>query len=56
MIAALERLRRASGMPDAMPENMAAFGISQGQRAGLKALFTSHPPLEARIEALQRAA
>ncbi len=56
MIAALQRLQRASQMPDAMPENMAAFGISQGQRGGMKALFTSHPPLEERIEALQRAA
>ena len=53
MIAALERLKAASGMPDAMPESMAAFGISSGTRRGLRALFASHPPLDARIAALR---
>ncbi len=55
MIAALESLKRHSEMPDQMPETMAAFGISSGKREGLKALFTSHPPLEQRIEALRAA-
>ena len=52
MIAALERLKASSGMPDTMPESMAAFGISSGVRRGLRALFASHPPLDARIAAL----
>ncbi len=55
MIAALQRLQRHSEQPDQMPDSMAAFGISAGQRAGLKALFMSHPPLETRIAALQAA-
>ncbi|MCY3841627.1 MAG: protease HtpX [Gammaproteobacteria bacterium] len=53
MIAALERLKATSGMPDTMPESMAAFGISSGVRRGLRALFASHPPLDARIAALR---
>ena len=53
MIAALQRLQRHSDQPDQMPESMAAFGISAGQRQGLKAMFMSHPPLEERIAALQ---
>ncbi len=53
MIAALERLKASSGMPDTMPESMAAFGISSGVRQGLRALFASHPPLTARIAALR---
>ncbi|MEM9620003.1 MAG: protease HtpX [Pseudomonadota bacterium] len=55
MIAALQRLQGHSKQPDQMPESMAAFGISAGQREGLKALFMSHPPLEERIAALQAA-
>lgn len=53
MIAALERLRRAHE-PPALPNQMAAFGISGGVGRGLKRLFMSHPPLEERIAALQQ--
>lgn len=53
MIAALERLKAASGMADTMPESMAAFGISAGARSGLRAMFSSHPPLDTRIAALR---
>ena len=55
MIAALERLKGSATMPDQMPESMAAFGISMGMRKGLASLFASHPPLDARIEALRTA-
>lgn len=49
MIAALQRL---GGMaPGALPQNMAASGISGG---GWSALFSSHPSLETRIHALSR--
>jgi len=51
MIAALERLR--SMHPQPLPGEMAAFGISGVRNGGLKALFSSHPPLEQRIEALR---
>ncbi len=36
-----------------LPGEFAAFGISGGRSGGLKKLFMSHPPLEARIAALR---
>ena len=33
---------------------MQAFGINTGQTGGFMHLFMSHPPLEKRIEALNR--
>lgn len=53
MIAALERLRSEYDAPSAMPATMSAFGIRKGGQGGLAAMFTSHPPLEQRIAALQ---
>jgi heat shock protein HtpX len=55
MISALQRLKAGSEMPDAMPATMQAFGINQGLRSGIQAMFASHPPLDDRIAALQRA-
>ncbi|MEN8184705.1 MAG: protease HtpX [Myxococcota bacterium] len=55
MIAALERLKTVAD-PQPLPEQMAAFGISAGAKAGLMRLFASHPPLDERIAALRRAA
>jgi heat shock protein HtpX len=54
MIAALERLKRHQEAPSTMPDALVAFGISSGARQGLRAMFSSHPPLEDRIEALRR--
>ena len=51
MIAALRRLQQAHD-PQPLPDELAAFGISGGK---VQKLFTSHPPLEERIAALQRA-
>jgi heat shock protein HtpX len=51
MIAALERLRAAHG--GALPQQLAAFGITGGDGGGLQRLFMSHPPIEERIAALQ---
>jgi len=51
MIAALERLNRVH--TEALPEKMAAFGISGHNGGGLKRLFMTHPPLEERIAALK---
>ena len=49
MIAALRRL---GGIAEGeLPKNMSAFGISG--KGGAMALFSSHPPIEARIAALQ---
>jgi heat shock protein HtpX len=53
MIGALEALQR--NHPGALPDRMAAFGISGGVGQGLKQLFMSHPPLEERIAALRAA-
>jgi len=36
-----------------MPDALVVFGISSGMRTGLRALFASHPPLDARIAALR---
>src|SRR5579864_6581716 len=47
MIAALERLKSLHE-PSTLPQNMAAFGIA----GGVKDLFATHPPLEARIARL----
>jgi heat shock protein HtpX len=45
-------LRRLGGLePGQLPQSMAASGISD--KAGVMALFSSHPPIEARIAALQ---
>jgi heat shock protein HtpX len=52
MIAALQRLK-AAHEPSHLPESLAAFGINSG--SGLSRLFMSHPPLDERIAALQRA-
>lgn len=52
MINALRRLQAAHN-PAPLPDEMAAFGISGG---GLRSLLSTHPPLEDRIAALQRAA
>lgn len=52
MIAALQRLQMASGQAS-LPDQLAAFGISERKADGIKRLFMSHPPLEERIAALQ---
>ncbi len=54
MIAALERLKAGVKQPH-LPDQMAAFGISGGIGKGLRRLFMTHPPLDERIAALQRA-
>jgi len=49
MINALQRLQNAH--TSEMPDQMAALGISSG--GGMSEWFTTHPPLEKRIEALR---
>ncbi|MFT5114062.1 MAG: heat shock protein HtpX [Parasphingorhabdus sp.] len=49
MINALKRLGQIE--PEALPEQMAAFGINN--KGGIMALFSSHPPILARISALE---
>lgn len=50
MARALDRLRVQQGEPSMLPANMQAFGIRSG--GGFLALFSSHPPLEERIQRL----
>ncbi|MDA8014644.1 MAG: protease HtpX [Gammaproteobacteria bacterium] len=54
MIAALQRLKTAVREPH-LPDQMAAFGISGMLGGGVKKLFMTHPPLDARIAALRGA-
>ncbi|NOQ90474.1 MAG: protease HtpX [Gammaproteobacteria bacterium] len=54
MINALKRL--AQREPEPLPDQLAAFGIGEKHKAGLARLWSSHPPLEARIEALENRA
>ena len=49
MINALKRLGQVAPAP--LPEQMAAFGIND--KGSFMALFSSHPPIEARIAALE---
>jgi heat shock protein HtpX len=55
MIGALNALQRVQ-QPQGLPESMAAFGTSPGRAGRFGKLFMSHPPLEARIRALQESA
>jgi heat shock protein HtpX len=52
MINALKRLGQVEPAP--LPEQMAAFGIND--KGGIMALFSSHPPIEDRIAALEKRA
>jgi heat shock protein HtpX len=52
MIGALKRLGQVE--PEALPEQMAAFGIND--KKGFASWFSSHPPIEDRIKALENRA
>jgi heat shock protein HtpX len=55
MISALQALRGQVNrvMPPQQNEQFASFKISSGKMGGFRALFSTHPPLEDRIAALQ---
>lgn len=54
MIQALQRLQGEHEQAGALPQAMTAFGIRPGEPKGIMHLFSSHPPLEKRIQALQK--
>jgi len=54
MINALKRLGQKE--PEALPEQLAAFGIGEKPKTGWRELWSSHPPLEDRINALEKRA
>jgi heat shock protein HtpX len=52
----IDALARLGGMePGDLPKSVQTMGIS-GRPSGLLALFSSHPPIEERIHALQQRA
>ncbi len=54
MIAALQRLQAEQGVDTGdMPGELTAFGIRKTKGSSLAEMFSSHPPLEKRIEALR---
>ena len=57
MISALEKLKVEYDMPSDMGETFTAFGLKNGRTGSFQEkfghLFMSHPPLDARIEALR---
>ncbi len=55
MISALQRLQAEQNLPQDMPGELTAFGISEQLKQGAARLFSSHPPLLERIQALQNA-
>lgn len=55
MIGALQRLRAEQGLPNDLPGELTAFGINEHLKEGVGRLFMSHPPIDERIHALQRA-
>ena len=54
MINALKRLSQKE--PDPLPEQLAAFGIGEKPKSKRSQLWSSHPPLEDRIIALEKRA
>ncbi len=56
MIGALRRLKAESEarLQSSLPDSMYAFGISSGFKQNMAKLFSSHPPLDDRIRALQQ--
>ena len=53
MADALRSLGRYQAVPAALPQSLDAFGIRGGKAGVIGGLFRSHPPLEARIAALE---
>ena len=53
MINALRRLQAEQQLPSQLPDTLTAFGIRSGAAKGLRQFFSTHPPLEDRIAALQ---
>jgi heat shock protein HtpX len=52
MVSALQALQGQHTV-DELPDEVAAFGIRPSKATGVRKLFSSHPPIEARIAALQ---
>jgi len=53
MINALKRLQAVAEGAEPLPDQMAAFGISAGNRSSFARMFMTHPPIEERIAALE---
>ena len=53
MASALRQLQREQGLPQDLPGELTAFGITERMKQGIAGLLRSHPPLEDRIRALE---
>lgn len=53
MIHALQALEKKPNKEEKMPEALHAFMISEGGKRSFMSLFSTHPPIEARVKALQ---
>ncbi|NNC36467.1 MAG: hypothetical protein HKO02_03340 [Hyphomonadaceae bacterium] len=53
MAASLERLKNPISQHNALPDGMAAMGISPNFKSKLGGLFATHPSLDDRIAALR---
>jgi heat shock protein HtpX len=56
MVAALEALKRSTGLVDNRQASLATLKIAGGKGPGLRMLFATHPPLDERIARLRDAA
>ncbi|MCP4898550.1 MAG: protease HtpX [bacterium] len=54
MISALEALGRTTRLVDTRQQSLATLKIAGGKGGGIRALMSTHPPLERRIERLRR--
>ncbi len=55
MVAALRRLQQVHEIPSEDRDMLATMKISNRHKGGLMALFMTHPALEDRIKALEKA-
>ena len=56
LLVVLQSLARATGAVDDRAPALSTFKIAGGKRTGFALLFSTHPPIESRIERLKQLA